>query len=233
MSHITSRRSTWLALLLLLSIHLTMNYLAVRAVAMNTFNRQRACIAYGIFKETRVCMTPFEVAERERIFQSGNTLRHPLRHFYFGTARICRTFDDFLKACANGRSRTESTKLTQDLLELFDRAKYVLCPAAHRTGTLPNRIYLCFKVGATPRDVLAAWLHAYEFAALLRANSRYGFEDLVTPIRISAGNLSESFQPFVAGCERLGWNISAQTIITSPIHHFSVDPDDDSDTQKM
>ena len=43
-SRISSQPATWVAMIILLSIHLGTNYLAVRAVSMRTLNRQRANI---------------------------------------------------------------------------------------------------------------------------------------------------------------------------------------------
>lgn len=46
-SHITTPITTWLTLLSLLTLHLFLNYLAVRSVQMTTLNRQRANIVFS------------------------------------------------------------------------------------------------------------------------------------------------------------------------------------------
>ncbi|CAG8898326.1 unnamed protein product [Penicillium egyptiacum] len=46
-SHITSFSTTWLILLILLALHLSMNYAAVRAVQITSLNRQRANIVFS------------------------------------------------------------------------------------------------------------------------------------------------------------------------------------------
>ncbi|KAL4948738.1 vitamin B6 photo-protection and homoeostasis-domain-containing protein [Aspergillus filifer] len=46
-SHITSFTATWITLILLLSLHLSLNYAAVRSVQMTTLNRQRANIVFS------------------------------------------------------------------------------------------------------------------------------------------------------------------------------------------
>ncbi|KAL2857756.1 vitamin B6 photo-protection and homoeostasis-domain-containing protein [Aspergillus pseudoustus] len=46
-SHITSFTATWLTLLALLTLHLSLNYAAVRSVQMTTLNRQRANIVFS------------------------------------------------------------------------------------------------------------------------------------------------------------------------------------------
>ncbi|KAL4821626.1 vitamin B6 photo-protection and homoeostasis-domain-containing protein [Aspergillus spinulosporus] len=46
-SHITGFTATWLTLIFLLSMHLSLNYAAVRSVQMTTLNRQRANIVFS------------------------------------------------------------------------------------------------------------------------------------------------------------------------------------------
>jgi hypothetical protein len=100
-SHITTPLATWLSLLILLLIHLSTNYLAVRAVSMRTLNRQRANFVYsqylnslspkaltnipGIAKppgrNTRMgaynspIPTPESVSPQERVFERDGVLR--------------------------------------------------------------------------------------------------------------------------------------------------------------
>jgi Vitamin B6 photo-protection and homoeostasis len=100
-SHITTPLATWVSLLTLLLIHLSTNYLAVRAVSMRTLNRQRANFVYsqyldslspkalthipGIIKplgrKIRVgaydspVPTPESVSLQERIFERDGVLR--------------------------------------------------------------------------------------------------------------------------------------------------------------
>lgn len=46
-SHITTLTTTWISLALLLTLHLSLNYTAVRSVQMTTLNRQRANIVFS------------------------------------------------------------------------------------------------------------------------------------------------------------------------------------------
>ena len=46
-SYISSKWATWTAMIILLAIHLGTNYLAVRAVCMQTLNRQRANLVFS------------------------------------------------------------------------------------------------------------------------------------------------------------------------------------------
>ena len=102
-SHITSYTATWISLVTLLTVHLGMNYAAVRAVQMTSLNRQRANIVFSTLLESdlphaasdtattttptptpaqanhpphwHIC-TPAQAAKQERIFTSrGNILK--------------------------------------------------------------------------------------------------------------------------------------------------------------
>jgi hypothetical protein len=97
-SHITTTSATWLALLLLIMIHLWTNYLAIHAVSMRTLNRQRANIVYSNYLESlwrsenyspdksskeleledlqkHSVLTPEEVSSQERIFELDGVIR--------------------------------------------------------------------------------------------------------------------------------------------------------------
>ncbi|KAF7116378.1 hypothetical protein CNMCM5793_004622 [Aspergillus hiratsukae] len=104
-SRVTSFAATWAGLLLLLSVHLGMNYAAVRAVQMTSLNRQRANIVFstmleadpaldlhslGLSRETdhatplsrqpslstsRPPPTPAAVSKQEKIFESDGILK--------------------------------------------------------------------------------------------------------------------------------------------------------------
>ena len=51
-TYITSLPATWISLLILLTLHLTLNYAAVRSVQMTSLNRQRANIAFSTLLES-------------------------------------------------------------------------------------------------------------------------------------------------------------------------------------
>ncbi|RDW60327.1 RUS1 family protein [Aspergillus mulundensis] len=101
-SHITGFTATWLTLILLLTMHLSLNYAAVRSVQMTTLNRQRANIIFSsllssdpdfadfvsnpnhqderslqqkhIGRQVKP-LTPAQVAKQERIFDAGSALK--------------------------------------------------------------------------------------------------------------------------------------------------------------
>ncbi|PLB36353.1 RUS1 family protein [Aspergillus candidus] len=98
-SHITSYTATWISLITLLTVHLGMNYAAVRAVQMTSLNRQRANIVFSTLLNSdfgqphsaapdttadttpanhpphwHIC-TPAQAAKQERIFSRGSILK--------------------------------------------------------------------------------------------------------------------------------------------------------------
>jgi hypothetical protein len=102
-SQVTGFTTTWIALLTLLALHLSLNYAAVRSVQMTSLNRQRANIVLSALFESETdinltdksinskpdrseadtsklprtweCLTPAQVASQERIFQRGSALQ--------------------------------------------------------------------------------------------------------------------------------------------------------------
>lgn len=122
-SHVTGFTTTWIALLTLLALHLSLNYAAVRSVQMTTLNRQRANIVLSalfdsdteIDLQNRVIphepdfdaptgltvLTPAEVSAQERIFHRVGALQwtSPSERTtkYLGTAEIGISLDTFFK----------------------------------------------------------------------------------------------------------------------------------------
>lgn len=105
-SRVTSYTATWVALVILLVLHLSLNYSAVRSVQMTSLNRQRANIVFSTLLESdpdfaiesfhdshheqegksdrapsqtsRRILSPAEVAQQERIFEKNGILRWSL-----------------------------------------------------------------------------------------------------------------------------------------------------------
>lgn len=103
MSRVTSYTATWISLVLLLTVHLSLNYAAVRSVQMTSLNRQRTNIVFSTlfgsdpdvdirsfsnshqvkerqkgmsFDQTSwLILSPAEVAKQEQIFETDGILR--------------------------------------------------------------------------------------------------------------------------------------------------------------
>ncbi|RAK98377.1 RUS1 family protein [Aspergillus ibericus CBS 121593] len=99
-SHVTSFAATWITLLMLLALHLSLNYAAVRSVQMTSLNRQRANIVFSTILSSDQELThltlpestkqpptqshpqlawktlsPAQVAKQEKIFERDGILR--------------------------------------------------------------------------------------------------------------------------------------------------------------
>ncbi|KAJ5748109.1 uncharacterized protein N7511_009805 [Penicillium nucicola] len=151
-SHITSFTTTWIALLLLLALHLSMNYAAVRAVQMTSLNRQRANIAFSTLLDSDTTLahtlnltsipnskstnesqlrifTPADVAHHERIFHRDGALQWTSHSStststdHLGSAQIGLPLSSFFGISTNG---IKTTIPVHQLTTLFSKESYIL-----------------------------------------------------------------------------------------------------------
>jgi hypothetical protein len=172
-SYISSKWATWTAMIILLAIHLGTNYLAVRAVCMQTLNRQRANLVFsGLLEqlgndETNYnndrnlsredlpqfdCPTPEQIRLQERVFERDGVLRWKgeiLGYCKLGvdlkTVLNCFTSPDSLTGSHSGSQLAEFSKL----LSVFKNCGYLVWYDRSR------RTFLV---------VLEAWMFALQFA---------------------------------------------------------------------
>lgn len=225
MSHVTSRKTTWMVLLLLLAVHLVMNYLAVRSVILTTLNRQRATIVYSHYRAKGGVLTPFQAACRERIFERSETIRDVATGLRLGTCRICCSFTEFLhlsgldrrqKADTNPRSPTQ-------ILSIFQGERYLLCPCPDFSKSRRLMVVIYFKENTGPEDHLKAWLHAYEVIALHPQRPKE--DNKSTPIYdaldTSLQAIREAFPSLLTELKFNGWDTKNGTILTKPVRSVS------------
>lgn len=167
-SHITSDLATWCTLILLLAIHLATNYAAVRAVSMQSLNRQRANILFSHILQHGIVLNPKEVSARERIFERGGVLRwaddEVLGKCRIGTSlsellgRIGRRdkLSGSLAFCSSGGDDGSEVDVF-DLLSIFEAEDYVLWATG---GPAAYEAVIVLKAGCGPIDQLRAWAHA-------------------------------------------------------------------------
>lgn len=225
MSHVTSRKTTWMVLLLLLTVHLVMNYLAVRSVILTTLNRQRATIVYSHYRAKGGVLSPFQAACRERIFEHSGTIRDVATGSRLGTCRICCSFSEFLhlsgldrrqKADTNSRSPTQ-------LLSIFQDERYLLCPGPDFSKTRRLMVVICFKENAGPEDHLKAWLHAYEVIALHAQRPKEDTKSIPIggTIDTSLQAIRVAFPNLLTELKHKGWDTKNGTIVTKPVRSVS------------
>ncbi|RJE26555.1 DUF647 domain-containing protein [Aspergillus sclerotialis] len=189
-SRITSFTATWTALIILLTLHLSMNYIAVRSVQMTSLNRQRANIVFSTLLDsdsdldlgnldkhrkeplqtdpaTWIVLTPAEVSKRERIFERDGTLNwtpSPLQRQIVGICRIGVSLPSFLTGATPSKGRSiRTTAQLSKLVKIFASESYML--SFSYRGAWQGRIIL--KPDCNVESQLKAWAHALLTARML------------------------------------------------------------------
>lgn len=232
-SHITSRGATWVALLLLLAVHLTTNYLAVRAVVMTTLNRQRANIVYTVYRETGVILNPVQVSRRERVFEYDGALRDGPSDTFLGTCKIGASFD-VVHRLLQRSSVPASTVLNDDVVRIFADQRYILWHAP-RSGNSrrPRSFYIWSKDKATPTDHLKAWMHALELSRNYLIVGRNKQEATAPDLmRSTLDSLDRIFPTFLTQLKAAGWDTSVGALVTKPLRAVSIEHSDKSLMEK-
>ncbi|EFW20052.1 hypothetical protein CPSG_03227 [Coccidioides posadasii str. Silveira] len=228
-SYITSPLATWVALISLLIVHITTNYLAVRAVSMTSLNRQRANIVFStLFDENRV-LTPKQASKQERVFERDGVLRWKASSDTLGFCQIGVPFKDVIDhiSSSSPAERTEATVVA--ILRVFEQEEYILWfDPARKRGVIG------LKTNASPTSQLKAWSHALLAAnsfKIKESNTREPLvreqvgTDSVLMLGILQGTLAEHSKDFDARIESLrdaGWDIDTPSLQTKPGRKFDV-----------
>lgn len=142
-------------MLVLLSIHLSMNHAAVRAVSMKSLNRQRANIVFSHLLAYDKVLTPQDVSRRERIFEKDGVLRGA-HNQVIGHSQIGVSLQVLIRALSRGSRTAESFTLHGSelarLVELY-RSEYYILWFDWETRT----VYIVLKQGTTAQSQLKAW----------------------------------------------------------------------------
>ncbi|KAJ5774567.1 hypothetical protein N7457_009463 [Penicillium paradoxum] len=231
-SHITNFSTTWLVLLTLLALHLSMNYAAVRAVQMTSLNRQRANIAFSALldsdpdlsldptpkppKHTEkqwTLLTPAQVSKHERIFHRDGALQwthNPtttpsIQHL--GSAQIGVSMSTFL------RSSSKPTLPLHTLATIFSREAYILFLSKNTSW----HACILLKRGCPVPSQLKAWTHALLAARVLAQTSADYPTDAVVGVietTLSSLNSDNRFERYLAGLGGVGWNLDIAALET-------------------
>jgi hypothetical protein len=214
---VTTPLATWTALLFLLSIHLSTNYLAVRAVVMTSLNRQRANIVFSELVATDRILTPQEVAHREKVFEEDGVLRWR-DGARLGIAKIGVTLGTLLEKAGSRDRKTGSLQIARpagrlegeaDELDLtFATSPYVLW-WDRRTRTA----YITLQRNCSAFDQLVAWFHA-----LLLAKSSGNATAVLPAIDAKTGfhRAREILLRHTDGLKAAGWDLDAAVLETRP-----------------
>lgn len=222
---LTTPWSTYTVLFLLLAGHLITNFIAVRGIVLRSLNRQRAGIAWTIYRAQdfagsdhrlpdqlqKGILTPKEVASRERIFEYSGVLRNGC------TGKI-------MGHCSIGSS--PSSVLPNDasydrLLRTFLKDRYILCfdphwvLGGHLRRSRPVRMHICLKEGHTYLDQLKAWAHAEELGRVWTERLSENEDDLAVMIESTYRLTDAHFPAFIERMSQVGWRLDEGTLMTS------------------
>lgn len=156
MSHIETTYATWATLLLLLAIHLVTNYFAVRAVTLETLNRQRATILFTTMLDEHTVLSPRQVADRERVFAAGSSVSDKFGKC-IGTISLGVSLERLIKQASSTRSKTAFKSIDssfETILTTFQNERYVMTHNERQ-----KHVCVVFKQHAAAQDQMQAWLH--------------------------------------------------------------------------
>ncbi|KAE8144900.1 vitamin B6 photo-protection and homoeostasis-domain-containing protein [Aspergillus avenaceus] len=249
-SHVTGFTATWVSLILLLTLHLSLNYAAVRSVQMTSLNRQRANIVFstildsdpdlGLEDLTRQPLTeslksqwhtcsPAQVSKQERIFETDGILKwfslSSSKTHKLGSCRIGISLAQFLAPSASQmRSDSLTTPIPMDYLSTcFRSEEYILY--LHRDGQYWDaRILL--KTSSTTQSQLKAWMHALLAARVLGVSTDVvNTEHTIDVLSQTLGFLNNRsrFGRYVSALTQAGWDINIAALETRPGRRISCD----------
>ncbi|RHZ62643.1 RUS1 family protein [Aspergillus thermomutatus] len=272
-SHVTSFAATWTSLLLLLTVHLGMNYAAVRAVQMTSLNRQRANIVFSTLLESdpaldlhslglsreidhptppparqsspstpRSPLTPAEVSNQEKIFESDGLLRWTsasTQSRELGYCQIGISLDRFLRLSATSTSTSTSTSIKigaspslkttfpmPELSTLFAKEDHLLFLVRRRAHARVWYAGILLKNTCSPRSQLKAWAHALLAARVLDLSlSGEGDGQILDVIARTLDFLNRDarFERYLQGLEEVGWDLSLAALETRSGRRLVVD----------
>lgn len=186
-NHITTPITTWLTLLLLLTLHLSLNYLAVRSVQMTTLNRQRANILFSTLlgsdpallfltlsgavgslsqpqtdlqeeKRKWNLLTPAQVSNQELIFERDGILK-----WYSKAGQVITLGHANIGIPINQFLNSTDHNLLPNLTSIFANESYILYLSSVTTiGTTIKVKWtanILLKQSCTPHSQLRAWMH--------------------------------------------------------------------------
>ncbi|KAF2178085.1 DUF647-domain-containing protein [Zopfia rhizophila CBS 207.26] len=218
-SWVSSPMATWFTLILLLSIHLGTNYAAVKAVSMQSLNRQRANLVLSHILAHDKVLGPTEVSKKERIFQRDGVLRWADDQV-IGHCRIGVKLETILRQLGASHKRTRSLDLQaikmSELMQLYDGEAYIL-------WFDQSEALIALKQGCTLIEQIKAWTQALLLARRARERkvSREAKDDgIVSEVRLAELRLTmdEAGKIFDVYTERLrtaGWDLETAALETS------------------
>jgi hypothetical protein len=218
-SNVTSTFATWTWLLMLLAVHLSTNYAAVRSVTMRTLNRQRANIVFSALMEGGKALTPEDAAKQEFIFEKDGILRWQGGKV-LGTCQIGPAFRDILQgiggqvASPTGSVKHLSISLSS-LLDVFVSEQYVLW-----FNPDTKTAVIALKDRATTISQLKAWSHAlrmaWKFSEAKMEKMDVNPQAIIKMLKETQRTHNNTFDRHLKQLEDAGWNTFTAALETMP-----------------
>ncbi|KAG7446676.1 DUF647-domain-containing protein [Guyanagaster necrorhizus] len=207
---ITTPTSTYTMLVVLVSLHLVLNYYGVRGLSLRTLNRQRANILWSTFRETKDVLSPTEVTKHEHIFANSSILKDVTTGQELGSCTFA----------SEGLGSIFATGHGVLLFDVFKTEQYLLW--FHRTcidssgkklmGGAP-RMHIVLKKGHGALDHLKAWVHAYEVGKLLAEYPKT--EDPTMALCVSYASAVEHLPLFLKELAEKTWMVEEGGLVTT------------------
>jgi hypothetical protein len=199
-------------MLFLLTIHLSMNYAAVRAVSMRSLNRQRANIVLShLISHDRV-PTPQQVSKRERIFERDGVLRWDddqiIGHGHIGVslARLIRRLG--VSNDSTGAVHIVPQKLSR-LVNLYKDEGYVLW-----FDFSSSTAFIALKQGSSFQTQLKAWCQGLLIAKELQKGKDGSHTDVFPIIADTFARTTKMFEEYPRRLGAEGWDLNIAALET-------------------
>ncbi|KAH9849042.1 DUF647-domain-containing protein [Lenzites betulinus] len=216
LNYVHSARATYVVLFSLIFCHLAANVAAVRVIAMRTFNRQRASIAWLHFRscfdeegnttQKPVVFSPTSVSRCERIFTDASRIHFPQdRGLLSGRDITCSLGAPF--SSITGPERLNDAQVAA-ILQLFAAERYIM-------WYNPDRLHfvIVLKEGHGAHDHLKAWAHAHEVPLLCLVWLQRSFEDQLDVVRQGLKRVSRRFPAFLEAARAAGWKTEEGVLV--------------------
>ena len=200
-----------------------MNHAAVKAVSMDTLNRQRANIVFSALLDSNKILTPENVSRRERIFERDGVLRWGTQPV--GRAKIGVSLQALLASFGPAHSITGSYRSgsieLERLLEVFRLEDYLLWyDRSHRAA------YIVLKEGASASSQLKAWAHSLWAARHYHTDHATGVESsdegTLHLLTLTLGELSSRWETDMDSLTAAGWDIGTASLETTSATRISL-----------
>jgi hypothetical protein len=199
-------------MLFLLTIHLSMNYAAVRAVSMRSLNRQRANIVLSHLILHDKVPTPQHVSKCERIFERDGVLRWNNNriigrgHIGVSLGRLIGGFS--ISSESTGAIHLQSKKLFR-LLSIYKDEGYVLWFDLSSSTAL-----IALKQGSSSQAHLKAWCQGLLIAKEVEKNKHGSHADVFTIIADTLVRTTKLFEEYPRRLGAEGWDLNIAALET-------------------